>query len=58
MDNKVTDDELKKAYRDLAKQHHPDRVAHLGEDVKKAAEIKFTKLNAAYEAIKEERGMK
>ncbi len=58
IDNKVTDDELKKAYRDLAKQHHPDRVAHLGEDVKKAAEIKFTKLNAAYEAIKEERGMK
>lgn len=58
IDSKATDDELKKAYRELAKQHHPDRVAHLGEDVKKAAEIKFTKLNAAYEAIKEERGMK
>lgn len=58
LDSKATDDELKKAYRDLAKQHHPDRVAHLGEDVKKAAEVKFTKLNAAYEAIKEERGMK
>lgn len=58
VDSKATDDELKKAYRVLAKQHHPDRVAHLGEDVKKAAEIKFTKLNAAYEAVKEERGMK
>ncbi len=53
----ASDDEIKKAYRDLAKKHHPDRVAHLGEDVKKAAEEKFTKLNAAYEAVKEERGL-
>ena len=54
----ATNDEIKKAYRELAKQHHPDRVSHLGEEVKKAAEEKFTKLNAAYEAIKEERGLK
>jgi DnaJ like chaperone protein len=54
----VTDEELKKAYRDLAKKHHPDKVSHLGEEVKKAAEEKFTKLNAAYEAIKVERGIK
>ena len=53
----ASNNEIKKAYRDLAKKHHPDRVAHLGEDVKEAAEEKFTKLNAAYEAIKEERGM-
>ena len=53
----ASNDEIKKAYRDLAKKHHPDRVAHLGEDVKNAAEEKFTKLNAAYEAVKEERGM-
>jgi DnaJ like chaperone protein len=54
----VTDEELKKAYRELAKKHHPDKVNHLGEEVKRAAEEKFTKLNAAYEAIKVERGMK
>ena len=54
----VTDEELKKAYRELAKKHHPDKVSHLGEEVKRAAEEKFTKLNAAYEAIKIERGMK
>lgn len=53
----TSNDNIKKAYRELAKKHHPDRVAHLGEDVKKAAEEKFMKLNAAYEAIKEERGM-
>ncbi|HDY76122.1 MAG TPA: molecular chaperone DjiA, partial [Candidatus Marinimicrobia bacterium] len=54
----ATNDEIKKAYRELAKKYHPDKVSHLGEDVKKAAEEKFTKLNAAYEAIKQERGMK
>jgi len=53
----TSNDDIKKAYRELAKKHHPDRVAHLGEDVKEAAEEKFMKLNAAYEAIKEERGM-
>jgi len=57
VDSKASNDDIKKAYRVLEKEHHPDRVAHLGEDVKKAAEIKFTKLNAAYDAIKEERGM-
>ncbi len=53
----ATDDEIKQAYRELAKKYHPDKVAHLGEEVKLAAEDKFTRLNAAYEAIKEERGM-
>jgi len=53
----LSDDEIKKAYRDLAKKYHPDKVSHLGEDVKKAAEHKFTTLNAAYEAVKQDRGM-
>ena len=53
----ASNDELKKAYRELAKKYHPDKVSHLGEDVKKAAEQKFTTLNAAYEAVKQERGL-
>lgn len=53
----ATNDELKKAYRELAKKYHPDKVSHLGEEIKKAAEIKIVELNAAYEAVKDERGM-
>ena len=52
-----SNDEVKKAYRELAKKYHPDKVAHLGEEVKKAAEVKIMELNAAYDSIKDERGI-
>lgn len=52
------DEEVKLAYREMAKKYHPDKVSHLGEDVKKAAEEKFMKVNEAYETIKKKRGMK
>ncbi len=54
----ATDDEVKKAFREMAKKYHPDRVASLGDDIRKAAEKKFQKVNEAYETIKHERGMK
>lgn len=54
----ATDDEVKLAYREMAKRYHPDKVSHLGEEVKKAAEEKFQKVNDAYETIKKERGIK
>ncbi len=47
----ATDDELKQAYRRLALQNHPDRVASLGEDVRRAAEKKLQEINAAKETI-------
>lgn len=53
----ATDEEVKKAYRAAAKKHHPDKVSHLGEDVRKAAEVKFAQVNEAYERIKKSRGM-
>lgn len=53
----ATNEEVKKAYREMAKKYHPDKVAHLGEEVKNSAEEKIMLLNAAYDAIKERRGM-
>ena len=52
-----TDDEVKAAYRQLALKNHPDRVATLGEDVRKAAEKKFQEINAAKETIWKARGL-
>lgn len=53
----ATDDEVKKAYRKQAMKHHPDKVNHLGDDIRKAAEERFAKLNEAYERIKKVRGI-
>jgi DnaJ like chaperone protein len=53
----ATDQEVRSAYRQLALKHHPDRVATLGEDVKKAAEEKFRQINNAKEMIYKARGM-
>lgn len=54
----ATNEEVRAAYRAMALKHHPDRVATLGEDVKKAAEEKFQQINNAKERIYKERGMK
>lgn len=52
-----TDEEVKKAYRSMALKHHPDRVATLGEDVKRAAEKKFQEINEAKDKIYKARGL-
>mgnify|MGYP000288909739 CR=1 FL=1 len=51
------DKQIKKAYRKLAIQYHPDKVAQLGEDFQKGAKEKFQKVQDSYETIKESRGI-
>ena len=54
----ASDDEVKKAYRQMAKKYHPDRVQHLGKEHQDGAEEKFRQVQSAYEYIQKERGFK
>ena len=44
-------EEIKKAYRKLSKEYHPDVVQHLGKEFKKVAEEKMVEINKAYQAL-------
>jgi DnaJ like chaperone protein len=57
IDMNASDEDLKKAYRKMANKYHPDKVAYLGEEIKKAAGEKFRKVKDAYDSIKKERGI-
>src|SRR5574344_502373 len=43
----ASDDELKKAFRKLARKYHPD----VNRDIPKEAEVKFKEINEAYEVL-------
>lgn len=57
IDKNASNDEVKKAYRKMAVEYHPDKVSYLGEDVQNSAKEKFQKIIEAYESIKKERGI-
>ncbi len=57
VDPKASDEEVKKAYRRAVIKHHPDKVAHLGEQFQKDAADKFKKVQEAWERVKKERGI-
>lgn len=45
-------DDIKKAYRKLSMQYHPDKVAHLGDEFRAIAEGKMKEINAAHDFFK------
>ena len=47
----ATDAEVRSAYRKLVVEHHPDKVAHLGDDIKEAATKKLQQITEAKELI-------
>lgn len=55
---KATDAEVKRAYRRLMNQHHPDKLVSKGlpEEMMKIAENKTHEIRQAYERVKQERG--
>ncbi|MDD2941865.1 MAG: DnaJ domain-containing protein [bacterium] len=43
--------EIKKAYKKLASQYHPDKVNHLGPELKELANKKMREIQAAFDAL-------
>lgn len=55
----ASDDEVRKAYRSLAKRYHPDTLKAQGlpEEMVARANERMSKINAAWSAVKKERGL-
>jgi DnaJ like chaperone protein len=50
--------EVKRAYRKLISQHHPDKLGDVPEELKRRAEERAREINTAYEKIQALRGFK
>ena len=47
----ASEEEIKRAYRQLANKYHPDKVAHLGHEFRELAEIRFKEIQRAYQEL-------
>ena len=56
IDRNADERAVKRAYRKLISEHHPDRLGDLPEDMRRQAESRASEINAAYDRIKEMRG--
>jgi len=52
----ATNEEVKKAYRNLIREFHPDRVAHEGKEATEVAHLKFLEIQQAYKELESVRG--
>ncbi|MEW6674309.1 MAG: DnaJ domain-containing protein [Thermodesulfobacteriota bacterium] len=48
-------DEIRTAYRQAAQAYHPDKVAHLGPELRELAQKKFVEIQRAYDALMDKR---
>jgi DnaJ like chaperone protein len=52
----ATMDEVRHAYQEKVAAYHPDRVANAAPELRELAETRTKELNAAYDAIRRQRG--
>lgn len=48
----ASQEDIRAAYRQLAAQYHPDKLAHLGEEFQRLAEQKFRAIQSAYDTLR------
>jgi len=58
LDRNASERDIKRAYRKLMSQHHPDKLGNVPDELKKRAEDRAREINAAYESIKSSRGLR
>ena len=51
LEEAATFEQVRSAYRELVKGYHPDKVAHLGSDLRRVAEAKTKEINSAYRIL-------
>lgn len=44
-------EQVRTAYYELVKSYHPDKVAHLGAELRRVAEVKTKEINSAYQIL-------
>lgn len=52
LDRTASTEQIHQAYRKLIVQYHPDKVAHLGDELRKVAHQKSIEIQAAYEQLR------
>lgn len=60
LESSASDAEIKKAYRKLVSQYHPDKLVSRGlpEEMMEIAKTRVREINTAYDQIKQTRGFK
>jgi DnaJ like chaperone protein len=51
VDKNASQEDIKKAYRQLVNKYHPDKVAHLGDEFQKLADRRFKEIQEAYQIL-------
>jgi DnaJ like chaperone protein len=51
VNSNATNEEIKKAYRKMASEHHPDRVLTEDENIAQEAHLKFLEIQSAYQEL-------